>query len=135
MYTGAAPAQNDGKTAYALTVKNSSPDSSEKTPQIAYTVNNVTAKPNADGSRTIHFGGGDTTAVNYLPIMPGWNYLFRMWYRSQQAVLDNSWKVPRRSAAGNAHLLDWTKRALNFSAVVSLGRFVEDRHGADCWQT
>ncbi|WP_010170993.1 DUF1214 domain-containing protein [Pseudomonas sp. PAMC 25886] len=110
MYTGAAPAQNDGKTAYALTVKNVPVDGFwsvsvynksgffEKNPQNAYTVNNVTAKPNADGSVTIHFGGGDTTAVNYLPIMPGWNYLFRM-YRPQQAVLDNSWKVPTAQQA------------------------------------
>jgi hypothetical protein len=104
MYAGVVPKENDGKTAYKLTVKDVPVDGFwsvsvynkegffEKNPQNAYTVNNVTAKPNADGSVTIHFGG-DEKALNYLHIMPGWNYLFRM-YRPQEAILDGSWKVP-----------------------------------------
>jgi hypothetical protein len=64
----------------------------EKNSRNAYTVNNVTAQPNSDGSVTIHFGG-DKTAPNYLPIMPGWNYTVRM-YRPRQELLDGAWKFP-----------------------------------------
>ena len=55
-------------------------------------VNNVTAKPNADGSVTIQFGG-DESAPNCIPIMPGWNYLVRM-YRPRNEILDGTWKFP-----------------------------------------
>ncbi|MGE8065998.1 DUF1254 domain-containing protein [Pseudomonas sp. NPDC089569] len=103
MYTGVTPARNDGKTAYQLTVKDVPVDGFwsvsvynkqgffQKNAKNAYTVNNVTAKRNADNSVTIHFGGQDVNASNYIPITPGWNYLFRM-YRPQQPILDGSWK-------------------------------------------
>ena len=58
----------------------------------ACTVNNVTAKPNADGSVTIQFGG-DESAPNFIPITPGWNYLVRM-YRPRKEILDGTWKFP-----------------------------------------
>jgi hypothetical protein len=64
----------------------------EKNAKNAYTVNNVTARPNADGSVTIHFGG-DEGAANYLPITPGWNYLLRL-YRPRKDILDGTWKFP-----------------------------------------
>ena len=104
MYAGAVPKHNDGKTAYTLTVKDVPVDGFwsvsvynkagffEKNPKDLYTLNNVTAKPAADGSVTIHFGG-DETAPNYLPIMPGWNYTVRM-YRPRKEILDGTWKVP-----------------------------------------
>jgi hypothetical protein len=104
MYSGVVPEQNDGKTPYVLTVKDVPVDAFwsvsvynkdgffAKNPQNAYTVNSVTAKPNADGSVTIHFGG-DEKAANYLAIMPGWNYLFRM-YRPRKAILEGTWKPP-----------------------------------------
>ena len=104
LYAGADPKENDGKTPYRLTVKDVPVDGFwsvsvynkagffEKNARNAYTLNNVTAKPNADGSVTIHFGG-DETAANYLPITPGWNYLFRM-YRPRKEILDGTWKVP-----------------------------------------
>jgi hypothetical protein len=57
-----------------------------------YSYNNVTAKPNADGSITIHFGG-DEDQINYLPISPGWNYAIRM-YEPQAEILDGSWRFP-----------------------------------------
>ena len=38
-------------------------------PAGAYTLNNITAKPNADGSVTIRFGGDDENAQNTLPIL------------------------------------------------------------------
>ena len=45
----------------------------------AYSVNNLTAKPNADGSFTIHFGGCRGGLSNSLPIAAGWNYTVRMY--------------------------------------------------------
>ncbi len=104
LYEGHVPKDNDGKTAYELTVKDVPVDGFwsisvydkegyyQKNPLNAYTVNNVTAKPNSDGSYTIHFGG-DEKASNYLPIMPGWNYLVRM-YRPRKEILDGEWKFP-----------------------------------------
>ncbi len=104
LYGGAEPEQNDGKTAYRLTVKKVPVDGFwsvsvynkdgyfEKNARDAYTVNNVTAKPNADGSVTIHFGG-DESAPNFIPIMPGWNYTVRM-YRPRKELLDGTWKFP-----------------------------------------
>jgi hypothetical protein len=104
LYAGAEPKQNDGKTVYRLTVKDVPVDGFwsvsvynkdgffEKNARNAYTVNNVTAKPNADGSVTIQFGG-DEGAPNCIPIMPGWNYVVRM-YRPRKEILDGTWKFP-----------------------------------------
>jgi hypothetical protein len=58
----------------------------------AYSVNSVTAKPNADGSVTVHFGGNPESS-NYLPITPGWNYTVRM-YRPRKEVVDGTWRFP-----------------------------------------
>jgi len=58
----------------------------------AYSVNNLTAKPNNDGSVTVHFGGDDDRP-NLLPITEGWNYTVRM-YRPRPEVLDGSWTFP-----------------------------------------
>jgi len=58
-----------------------------------YSYNNVTAKPNADGSITIHFGG-DPNQINYLPIAEGWNYAIRM-YEPGDEILDGSWTFPK----------------------------------------
>jgi hypothetical protein len=104
LYSGVEPRENDGKTAYVLTVKDVPVDGFwsvsvynqdgffAKNAKNAYTVNNVTAKPNADGSVTIHFGGGENTP-NAIPIMPGWNYTVRM-YRPRKEILDGAWKFP-----------------------------------------
>jgi hypothetical protein len=104
LYAGAEPKQNDGKTVYRLTVKDVPVDGFwsvsvynkdgyfQKNARNAYTVNNVTAKTNADGSVTIQFGG-DETGPNYLPIMPGWNYTVRL-YRPRKELLDGVWKFP-----------------------------------------
>lgn len=103
-YSGVEPKRNDGKTAYQLTVKNVPVDGFwsvsvydekgyfVKNPGNAYSVNDVTAKRNDDGSVTIRFGG-DENAPNYLPIFPGWNYLVRM-YRPRKEILDGTWKAP-----------------------------------------
>jgi hypothetical protein len=57
-----------------------------------YSYNNVTAKPNADGSITIHFGG-DKDHINYIPITEGWNYAIRM-YEPGEEIIDGSWTFP-----------------------------------------
>jgi hypothetical protein len=59
----------------------------------AYSVNDITAAPNGDGSVTVHFGGCDDDRPNCLPIMDGWNYTVRL-YRPRAAVLDGSWTFP-----------------------------------------
>lgn len=101
-YVGGEPKQNDGKTVYRLTVKDVPVDGFwsvsvynkdgffQKNARNVYTVNNVTAKPNPNGSVTIQFGG-DESAQNCIPIMPGWNYLVRM-YRPRKEILDGTWK-------------------------------------------
>ena len=61
-------------------------------PADTISVNNVTAKKSPDGTTTIHFGG-DPEARNYLRIMPGWNYMVRL-YRPRKEILDGSWKLP-----------------------------------------
>jgi hypothetical protein len=103
-YVGAEPKQNDGKTVYRLTLKDVPVDGFwsvsvynkdgyfEKNARDVYSMNNVIAKPNADGSVTIQFGG-DERALNCIPIMPGWNYLVRM-YRPRNEILDGTWKFP-----------------------------------------
>lgn len=58
----------------------------------AYSVNDLTGKPNDDGSVTIHFGGDDDRP-NLLPIMEGWNYVVRL-YRPRPEVLSGAWRVP-----------------------------------------
>jgi len=64
----------------------------EKNNQNAYSINNLTAKKDADGSVTVQFGGCDGKATNCLPIMPGWNYIVRL-YRPRKEVLDGTWKL------------------------------------------
>ena len=59
----------------------------------AYSVNNITATPNGDGSVTVHFGGCGDDRVNCLPITEGWNYVVRM-YRPRAEILDGSWTFP-----------------------------------------
>ncbi len=59
----------------------------------AYSFNNVTARPNDDGSFTIHFGDCEDGRVNCLPISEGWNYAARM-YEPREEILDKSWVFP-----------------------------------------
>lgn len=58
-----------------------------------YNYNSVTAKPNADGSFTIHFGGCDDGRINCIPITKGWNYVARL-YEPRAEILDGSWTFP-----------------------------------------
>lgn len=105
LYAGETPKNNDGKAVYRLTIKDVPVDGFwsvsvynkegyfEKNDRNAYTVNNVTAKRDADGSVTIQFGGSAEGAPNVIPITPGWNYVLRM-YRPRKELLDGSWKPP-----------------------------------------
>lgn len=105
IYLNYFPSKNDGKTLYTLNVLKDVPVDGfwsisvynaegyfQKNPQNAYSFNNLTAKQNSDGSFTLYFGG-DPKQVNYLAIMPGWNYTVRL-YRPRQEILDGSWKFP-----------------------------------------
>ena len=58
----------------------------------AYSVNNLSGTPNANGSFTIHLGG-DARSANYLPITEGWNYVVRL-YQPRKEILDGSWTFP-----------------------------------------
>ena len=107
LYIPFTPKQNDGKTPYVLNIPKDVPvvgngfwsvtvyDQDRfmvKNKYNAYSFNDVTAKRNADGSVTIHFGG-DPNQVNFLPIVEGWQILIRM-YRPSKEILDGTWKFP-----------------------------------------
>ncbi len=108
MYLNVTPENNDGKTAYTLTVKDVPVDGFwsislyngkgffQKNPYNAYSINNVTGVKNKDGSYTIHFGG-DPKQSNNLPIMDGWNYIVRL-YQPHKEILDGQWKFPTAQA-------------------------------------
>lgn len=105
-YASANLAKNDGKTVYKLKVPAEVPVDAfwsvsvynangffEKNAENAYSVNNITAKKDADGGVTIQFGGCDGKVPNCLPITHGWNYAVRM-YRPRLEILDKKWKFP-----------------------------------------
>lgn len=105
MYLSVTPTQNDGNTVYKLKVKNVPVDGFwsisvynkegyfQKNDFNSYSLNNITAKKDADGSITIQFGGCDGKVPNCIPTTPGWNYCVRL-YRPRKAILDGSWKFP-----------------------------------------
>lgn len=62
----------------------------------AYSLNNLTAVRNDDGTITVRFGG-DPMRPNTLPIMEGWNYLVRL-YRPRPEILDGTWLFPEISS-------------------------------------
>ncbi|WP_129774748.1 DUF1254 domain-containing protein [Peristeroidobacter soli] len=105
-YAGIAPPDNDGKTVYTLTVREVPVDGFwsvsvynkdgffEKNDLDVYSLNNLTAKPDADGSVTIQFGGCDGKAPNCMPISPGWSYVVRM-YRPRAEILNGTWTFPQ----------------------------------------
>lgn len=104
-YQSFYPPQNDGKVVHKLTVKDVPVDGFwsvslynakgffEKNDLNSYSLNNLTAKPDVDGSFTIQFGGCTKETPNCLPIMAGWNYTVRL-YRPRKEILDGSWKLP-----------------------------------------
>lgn len=103
LYLTVVPPANDGVAVHRLTVKDVPVDGFwsvtvynkdgyfSANPQNAYSVNNITAVPEADGSTIIQFGGDG--AANLLPVTDGWNYIVRL-YRPRPEVLDGSWTFP-----------------------------------------
>jgi len=59
----------------------------------AYSVNSITAQPEADGSVVIHFGGCGNGVRNCVPVTEGWNYTVRL-YRPRAEILDGTWTFP-----------------------------------------
>lgn len=103
IHLNVTPKDNSGATAYTLSVKKVPVDGFwsitvynkrglYEAPETAISVNNVTAQKEKDNSIVIHFGG-DPTAANYLRIMPGWNYVVRM-YMPRPEILEGKWKFP-----------------------------------------
>lgn len=110
LYLSVTPDKNDGQTIYKLSVKDVPVDGFwsisvyngdgyfQPNELNAYTLNNITAKPEADGAVTIQFGGCDDKSTNCLPTVAGWNYLVRL-YRPRAEILDGTWKFPAPVAA------------------------------------
>lgn len=115
-YLTSTPDKNDGTIIYKLKARDVPVDGFwsisvynaegyfEKNDYNAYSLNNITAKKDADGSVTVQFGGCDQPSpsgsgsaggkiANCLPIMPGWNYTVRL-YRPRKEILDGTWKFP-----------------------------------------
>ena len=105
LYLQVRPSKNDGKAVHRLTVKDVPVDGFwsisvynaagyfEKNDRDAYSLNNLTAAKNPDGSVTVQFGGCDGSMPNCLPITPGWNYWVRL-YRPRPEILAGTWTFP-----------------------------------------
>lgn len=107
-YVDISPPMTDRKQVYEVTLKDVPVDGFwsisvynadgffEKNPWDAYSVNDVTAERNQDGSVTVRFGGCRTDGArvrNCLPTMPGWNAILRL-YKPRSEVLDGRWTPP-----------------------------------------
>jgi len=111
IYLTVIPEKNDGTTIHKLTVADVPVDGFwsvsvynsagffEKNKLGMYTLNNVTAIKNANGSVTIQFGGCETKTTNCIPITPGWNYWVRL-YRPRKEILDGKWAFPEARPVG-----------------------------------
>lgn len=105
LYLNVSPEKNDGRTVYRLTVRDVPVDGFwsislysaegyfQANDRNAYSLNDLTAARNPDGSVTVQFGGCGDDVRNCLPIMPGWNYLVRL-YRPRPEVLSGAWTFP-----------------------------------------
>jgi hypothetical protein len=110
IYLNVVPTRNDGLSRYTLKVRDVPVDGFwsislynaegyyEKNPYNAYTLNNITAQKERDGSIVIQFGGCDGKTPNCLPIMKGWNYMVRL-YRPRTEILKGTWKFPEAQPA------------------------------------
>ena len=104
-YVFVSVAANDGKTPHAVTVKDVPVDAFwsitvynadgylEANDMGVNSYNNFTAKPNDDGSFTLHFGECEDGRLNCIPVSPGWNYAIRL-YEPRAEILDGSWSFP-----------------------------------------
>lgn len=110
LYIVVTPPKNDGTTVYKLNVKGVPVDGFwsislynadgyfQKNDLDAYSLNNITAKKNPDGSVAVQFGGCDGKVPNCLPTPKGWNYTVRL-YRPRPEVLSGKWKFPEAQPA------------------------------------
>jgi len=105
LYLNVTPALNNGQTAHwlhaqdvpvdgfwSITVYDQNgyiPPNDRK----VYSFNNLTAKTDDDGAVTIQFGGDPVRAKNCIPIVPGWNYMVRL-YRPRAEILNGTWRFP-----------------------------------------
>lgn len=62
-----------------------------------YSLNNLTAKPDATGAVVIQFGGCEKAKTDCLPIVKGWNYTVRL-YRPRKEILDRSRNCQKQSS-------------------------------------
>jgi hypothetical protein len=109
VYLNVTPKRNDGETVHRLNVKDVPVEAFwsisvynkegyfEPNPRGAYSLNNLTAKKDADGSVTVQFGACDGDTRNCLPITPGWNYIVRL-YRPRPEILTGRWTFPEAQA-------------------------------------
>jgi hypothetical protein len=92
LYLNITPGKNDSKAVHRLNVPGNVPVDAfwsvivynatghlQKNQYDAYSFNSVTAKRSTDGSIAVQFGGCDGKIPNCLPIMPGWNYMVRLY--------------------------------------------------------
>jgi len=98
------PKQNDGDAPHTLTIEDVPVDGFwsvsvynsdryfEENEYDAYSINNLTAERDDDGSVTIHFGG-DSDQSNFLYTPEGWTYTVRL-YGPSEAILDGSYRFP-----------------------------------------
>ncbi len=97
---------NDGKTAYTITIPKDVPVDGfwsvtvynkerymVKNKYNSYAFNSLTAEKNADGTATLHLGG-DPKAKNFLYTPENWVYFVRF-YQPHQEILDGSWVFPK----------------------------------------
>jgi para-nitrobenzyl esterase len=106
VYNNVYPKANDGKTVHALTARDVPVDGFwsisvyneknffEKNDLKSYSINNLTATPNPDGSFTIQFGGCTKATPNCLVTPAKWSYQVRQ-YRPRKEIIDGSWKFPQ----------------------------------------
>lgn len=110
VYLNVTPEKNDGTTVHELVVGDVPVDGFwsvsvynaegyyEKNDLNSYTLNNITAKKSADGKIRVRFGGCGAGAENCIPVVPGWNYMVRL-YRPRKEILDGGFVFPVASPA------------------------------------
>jgi hypothetical protein len=106
LYLNVVPPRNDGSTVHRLTVGQVPVDGFwsislynaqgyfQANPENAYSINNLSARRGSDGTVQVQFGGCDSQVPNCLPIMPGWNYMVRL-YRPRAEILNGRWTFPQ----------------------------------------
>jgi hypothetical protein len=105
IYLNVVPTRNDGSLVHRLRVKDVPVDgfwsiivynAEGYVPPNSlnfYTLNNITARKDADGSVAVQFGGCDGKIPNCIPIVKDWNYMVRL-YRPRAELLNEAWKFP-----------------------------------------